>query len=48
VAKIGYDGMLKEQLVVFNDKQMSFFMQWIIPLLPRRFVLRQIASMQEK
>lgn len=48
VAKHGYDAMMRGTLVTINDAKMSFVMQWVLPLLPRRLVLKAIASSQSK
>lgn len=48
VAKIGYDAMLRGDLIAINEPRLKFMMGWIIPLLPRRRVLRTIAGMQTK
>lgn len=48
VAKHGYDAMMAGKLVTVNEKMLGFLMQWIIPLMPRRLVLKQIEAMQKK
>lgn len=48
VAKIGYDGMRRGQLVVINEKMLDFVLNWITPLLPRRWVLGMVSKMQAK
>jgi len=48
VAKCGYDAMMKEKLVIINETKLSILLQWIIPLLPRRTVLKIAGDMQEK
>ena len=48
VAKIGYDAMLKGKLVAFNELKLNIALNWIIPFLPRRMVLRMMKSMQSK
>ncbi|MCY6380513.1 SDR family NAD(P)-dependent oxidoreductase [Hoeflea prorocentri] len=48
VAQFGYDAMMRGQLVSINDKQLSFLMNWMIPLLPRRTVLKMVNKMQAK
>jgi short-subunit dehydrogenase len=47
-AKIGYDGMMKGKLVIFNELMLNITLGWIIPLLPRRMVLMIIARAQKK
>jgi len=48
VAKHGYDAMMQGKLVTINDPKLSFLMQWVIPLLPRRLVLRTVGASQSK
>ena len=48
VAKHGYDAMLTGELVTVNQPSLSFVMQWIAPLLPRRMLLKMIAKSQSK
>ncbi|MFY0597375.1 MAG: SDR family oxidoreductase [Cognatishimia sp.] len=48
VAKIGYDGMMKGKLVIINEGRLSFLLNWITPLLPRRTVLKMVRGMQTK
>jgi short-subunit dehydrogenase len=47
-AKHGYDEMMKGTLVTVNQKSMSFFTNWIIPLLPRRQALKMVAKFQSE
>lgn len=47
-AKNGYDAMMQGKLVTINEVPLSFMMQWIVPLLPRRVVLKMISDMQAK
>lgn len=47
-AKHGYDAMLKGILVTVNERGLSFLTQWVIPLLPRRTVLKMANKMQSK
>lgn len=48
VARHGYDAMMRGDLVTVNDAKLSFAVNWIIPLLPRRMVLKAIQRMQTK
>jgi len=48
VAKFGYQAMKRGALVAINEARLSFMMQWIVPLLPRRIVLKMISDMQSK
>ena len=48
VAKVGYDAMLKGKLHVVNETGLSILTNWVIPLLPRRMVLKLVNNMQTK
>ena len=48
VAKIGYDAMLRGQLRVINEGQIRFFLNWVMPWMPRRAVLNMVKKMQTK
>lgn len=48
VAAHGYDAMLAGKLVTVNQASVGFIMQWVVPLLPRRMVLKMIAGLQTK
>ena len=48
VAKIGYDGMLKGKLVIFNEMKWSLLLGWVFPFMPRRMVLKAIGDAQSK
>lgn len=48
VAKIGYDAMMQGKLVVINEMRLNFLFNWVIPLLPRRMILKIMNDMQEK
>lgn len=48
VAKFGYDAMSRGELVAINEGQLRFMVNWMIPLLPRRVVLKMIERMQSK
>lgn len=48
VAKIGYNAMLKKQLLVINEYGLSFLLNWVTPLMPRRWLLKLSASSQKK
>jgi len=47
-AKHGYEAMLRGDLVTINDRKIEFAMNWIIPFLPSRQVLKMVAKMQTK
>jgi len=48
VAKCGYDAMFKEDLVKINEKGLSFMLNWIVPFLPRKMVLKISQQAMEK
>ena len=48
VAKFGYDEMMRGALISINDKKLSFMMNWLVPLLPRRQVLKTVHASQSK
>ena len=48
VAECGYQAMEKGELVAFNESQLRFVLNWIIPLLPRKMVLKVSRQAMEK
>lgn len=48
VAKCGYEAMLKGKLVIINEAKLHFLLNWIVPLLPRKLVLRLSRQTMEK
>lgn len=48
VAKCGYDAMLKGDLVKINEMGLSFMLNWVIPFLPRKTVLKISQQAMEK
>ena len=48
VARHGYDAMMEGKLVTVNDPKLSFAMDWVIPFMPRRSVLKMVKRMQTK
>lgn len=48
VAKHGYDAMMAGKLVTVNETPLSILTQWVIPLMPRRMVLKMVEKMQSK
>lgn len=48
VAKIGYDAMRRGELVIINEKMLSFMLNWIMPFLPRRMAMNMMQKMQSK
>ena len=48
VAKVGYDAMMRGDLISINEARLNVMMNWIIPLLPRRTVLKTVGGMQTK
>ena len=48
VAKCGYEAMLRGDLIAINEKGMGFMLNWVIPLLPRKTVLKMSQKFMEK
>lgn len=48
VAQIGYDAMMRGRLVAINDWKFSLLLNWIVPFLPRRTVLKLSRKSMEK
>ncbi len=48
VAHVGYRAMMRGKLVVFNERKLGFMLNWIIPLLPRKMVLKLSRRAMEK
>lgn len=48
VAKHGYDAMMRGDLVTVNERGLGFLVNWVIPFLPRRQVLKMVQNMQAK
>jgi len=40
VAKCGYDAMIKGDLIAINERSLSFMLNWVIPFLPRKTILK--------
>lgn len=48
VARHGYDAMIAKKLVTVNETMLGILVNWVIPMLPRRLVLKMMADMQAK
>jgi len=48
VAECGYDGMLRGDLITFNDSQLKFMLNWVTPLMPRKQLLKMSKGLMEK
>lgn len=48
VAQCGYEAMMKGELVKINEAQLSFMLNWVIPFLPRKTVLKISQNSMEK
>ena len=48
VAQCGYDGMLRGELVTFNDSSLKFMLNWVTPMLPRKRLLKMSRQFMEK
>lgn len=47
-AKHGYDAMMRGDLVTVNERGLGILVNWLVPLMPRRMVLKMIEGMQVK
>jgi short-subunit dehydrogenase len=48
VAKCGYDAMMEGKLVKINEIGLSFMLNWVVPLMPRKTVLKISQKAMEK
>lgn len=48
VAEAGYEGMLRGELITFNDSQLKFMLNWVTPLMPRKQLLKMSKGLMEK
>ncbi|ANW26771.1 short-chain dehydrogenase [Vibrio coralliilyticus] len=48
VAECGYQAMEKGELVAFNETGLKFMLTWVVPLLPRKTVLKMSRQFMEK
>ena len=48
VAEYGYNAMIKGELVAFNEAKLKFALEWVIPFLPRKMVLKMSRKAMEK
>ncbi len=48
VAECGYNGMIKGEVVTFNDRVLKFMLNWVTPFLPRKTVLKLSRQTMEK
>ena len=48
VAKCGYEAMQRGDLIAINEKALSFMINWVIPFLPRKTVLKISQKFMEK
>lgn len=48
VAKMGYDAMMQDRGVLISDRQFRFMINWIFPLMPRRFLAKMVGQGQKK
>ena len=47
-AKIGYDAMMNGKLVAHNQAALGFALNFLVPFVPRRLLLKQIKKSQAK
>lgn len=48
VAECGYEAMMNGKLVIINEKSLSFMLNWVVPFLPRKTVLKMSQNFMEK
>jgi short-subunit dehydrogenase len=48
VARCGYEAMERGELVAFNERKLQIMLDWIVPLLPRKAVLKISRQAMEK
>lgn len=48
VAICGYNAMMKGELVTINEKKLTFMLNWIIPFIPRKMILKISQQAMEK
>lgn len=48
VAKCGYQAMEQGQLVAFNEGKLKFMLDWVIPFIPRKTILKISRQAMEK
>jgi short-subunit dehydrogenase len=48
VALLGYNAMLKGSLVKIDDFKLNFLLNWVLPFLPRKLVLKMSRERMEK
>ncbi|MEM9006441.1 MAG: SDR family oxidoreductase [Cyanobacteria bacterium P01_F01_bin.86] len=48
VAKCGYEAMMQGELVKINEARLDFMLNWVVPFLPRKTVLKMSQQTMEK
>ena len=48
VARVGYAAMQRGELVCFNERRLKFMLNWLVPLMPRKTVLKMSRKAMEK
>lgn len=48
VAKVGYEAMMRGKLLAFNEWNLKFMLEWVVPFLPRRTLLKMSRQSMEK
>jgi short-subunit dehydrogenase len=48
VAKCGYDAMMEGKLVKINEMGLSFMLNWVVPFMPRKTILKISQKAMEK
>ena len=48
VAKCGYDAMIRGELLTINERGLDFMLNWVMPFVPRKQVLKMSRRLMEK
>ncbi len=48
VAKCGYEAMMQGELVKINEPSLDFMVNWVVPFLPRKILLKMSQQIMEK
>ncbi|GGB37601.1 short-chain dehydrogenase [Roseibium aquae] len=48
VARIGYQAMMEGKLIAINARGLNVALNWVVPLVPRRLMLKLVAALQSK
>lgn len=48
VARCGYEAMMKGDLIAFNEKSLALQINWLVPFMPRRMLLKMSEKLMQK